>query len=100
MKKMFFLIVLGCWVSLIIDDPFLDLIWIFLYVLVLAGCSKRVVWLFIWGIFSLFFLVLDHQLPVTPKEGEYTIYQIRENYVLAQNLNIKVIVYGIDDPMF
>ncbi|HIW17533.1 MAG TPA: MBL fold metallo-hydrolase [Candidatus Faecalicoccus intestinipullorum] len=100
MKKMFFLIVLGCWVSLIIDDPFLDLIWIFLYVLVLAGCSKRVIWLFIWGIFSLFFLVLDHQLPVTPKEGEYTIYQIRENYVLAQNKNIKVIVYGIDDPMF
>ena len=100
MKKICFLIVLGCWFSLFVDDLIFVMGWIFLYGAILYRYSKKIVWFLIWAGISLFLQVLDDQTPLPPKEGDYTIYQIKENYVFAHDRSAKVVVYGLSDPQF
>ena len=82
MKKICFLIVLGCWFSLLVDNLIFVMGWIFLYGTVLYRYSKKFVWFLIWAGICLFLAVLDGQTPSPPKEGDYTIYQIKEKKLL------------------
>ena len=100
MKKICFLIVLGCWFSLLVDNLIFVMGWIFLYGTVLYRYSKKFVWFLIWAGICLFLAVLDGQTPSPPKEGDYTIYQIKENYVFAHDRSVKVVVYGLSDAQF
>lgn len=100
MKNICFYLVCAFWFLLCLKDwiwiPFFSLIFLFYFYL---RFHKKWV-LFLYLILSVWACILLNPKEVEAKPGQYTIVQIKTNYVIAKKDQCKIILYGLKNPNF
>ena len=100
MKSFLVLLFIGYWISLTLKFSYVFVFFGILYGIYLYSLYKRKSYILLW----LFCCILSGMLTVQesniPDKGEYTIYEIRNQYVLATDGSSKVVLYGIEHPNF
>lgn len=100
MKNVIFYLIFAYWFLLALKDWF----WIFIFIPIFALYfylrfrKKGILILWIFLCFWALFLTTPHSSK--PKNGLYTIVQIKSNYVIAKKGHSQILLYGIENPNF
>lgn len=100
MKNTILYLIFAFWLLLAVQDWFWILFFSLLFMFFFTFRFHKKGILILWLFLSLWALFLTRENLVEAKAGNYTIIQIKSNYVIAKRKECKIILYGIENPNF
>lgn len=91
---------LGFWLCVAIQDFYMGSFFALCYAVFLVIRFQRKLIVLLWILLTLGMLVFLNRPISSPTPGEYTVYEIKPNYVLARKENTSIVLYGIEEPEY